>query len=105
MRYKKFRAPGRYHHGKITGQRMAIGVSEMRLVVYARSGRAKLIDSPFSNSRFDAVDVSVKDDDGVVFRVDYDRLGEPKASGEITIVARTPNAAGIVREINSRLGR
>ena len=48
VRYDHFRAPGRRHNGKVTGERIALGISEPRLVVYSRSGRAKMIDAPFT---------------------------------------------------------
>ena len=103
VRYKRFRAPGRYHHGKITAQCMGLGVSEKRFVVYARSGRVKLIDSEYANPRLEAMDISPKDDDGIAFRIDYDRIGEPGVKGEITIVVRTPNAARIIDHIQQRI--
>jgi hypothetical protein len=105
VRYNRFRAPGRYQHGKITPERMGLGVSEERLVVYCRSGRAKLLDTPFSNPRLHAIGVSLEHDDGVAIRVDYDQLGVPRVSGEITIVLRTPNAARIVSELSARIER
>ena len=48
VRYRHFKAPGRRSHGKVSPQRIALAISEHRLVVYCRSGRAKLIDTPFS---------------------------------------------------------
>ena len=103
LRYKRFRAPGRRFHGKVTGERIAIGVSEERLVVYCRSGRVKLIDTPFASPRLSMVDISLRGDDTVAFRIDYDRAELPKVSGEITIVARTRNAANIVDELHARM--
>lgn len=105
VRYKRFKAPGRRHHGKITGERIGLAVSEERFVVYCRSGRVKLIDTPYSNPRLEMIDVSLEGDDAVAFRIDYDRAEVPKVSGEITIVASTPNAATIVEEVSTRLGR
>jgi hypothetical protein len=102
VRYKRFRAPGRRHHGKITGERIALALSEERFVVYCRSGRVKLIDTSFSNPRLSMLDVSLRGDDRVVIRVDYDRAGVPNVSGEITIHARTPNAAQIVEHFRAR---
>ena len=105
VRYKNFKAPGRRSHGKITPERIGIGISEQRLAVYCRSGRAKLIDTAFSEPRLNAVEISLQDADTVSIRVDYDRVDVPKVSGEITITARTPNAATIVEQLNTRLGR
>jgi hypothetical protein len=102
VRYKRFRAHGRRHHGKITGERIALALSEERFVVYCRSGRVKLIDTSFSNPRLSMLDVSLRGDDRVVTRVDYDRAGVPNVSGEITIHARTPNAAHIVEHFRAR---
>jgi hypothetical protein len=48
------------------------------------------------------LDVSLRGDDRVVIRVDYDRAGVPNVSGEITIHARTPNAAQIVEHFRAR---
>jgi hypothetical protein len=105
VRYKRFKAPGKRFHGKVTGERIGLAVSEERFVVYSRSGRAKLIDTPFSNPRVSAFEVSLRGDDTVAMRIDYDRLDEPKISGEITILARTPNAANIVEQLRARLSR
>jgi hypothetical protein len=104
LRYHHFKAPGRRFHGKITPERMGLGISEERFVVYCRSGRVKLIDSAFSNPRLAMFDVSVDGDDTVVFRIDYDRSGEESVSGQIKIVARTPNAPTIVDELRKRCG-
>ncbi len=105
VRYERFKAPGRYHNGKITPQRMGLGVSEERFAVYCASGRAKLIDTKFSNPRLSAVDVSLKDEGRIAIRIDYDRFDVPNVSGEITIVVRSPNAASIVDELRARLER
>lgn len=105
VRYKRFRAPGKRFYGKVTGERVAIGISEKRLAVYCRSGRGKLIDTAFSDPRIGALEVSLHDDDKVAFRIDYDRADVPKVSGEVTIRARTPAAARIVGEVNARLRR
>jgi len=105
VRYKRFKAPGRYHNGKITPERMALGLSEQRFVVYCKSGRVKLLDTPFDNPRLDALDVSPKDENRVAIHVDYDKLDVPRVSGEITIVAKTPNAAHIAGELRARLER
>jgi hypothetical protein len=102
--YRRFKAPGRRHHGKVVWERAALGISEVRFVVYCRSGRAELIDSAFTAPRLSAVDVSVDGDDAMAIHVDYDRMGEPKVSGEIMIRLRTANAGRIVDELNARMG-
>lgn len=105
VRYRRFKAPGRRHHGKVTRERLALAISEERLVVYCRSGSAELIDSPFTNPLFRVMDVALQGTDSVSIRIDYDRADLPNISGEITIVARTPNAATIVEQLRARLGR
>jgi hypothetical protein len=104
LRYHHFKAPGKRFHGKITPERFGIGISEERFVVYCRSGRVKLIDSAFSNPRLAMFDISLDGDDTVVFRIDYDRADEKNVSGQIRIVARTPNAPTIVGELGKRCG-
>ncbi|MDQ3951932.1 MAG: hypothetical protein M3279_03040 [Actinomycetota bacterium] len=105
VRYTSFSAPGRRFHGKVTLQRIGVGISKERLAVYCRSGRAKLIDTPFSDPRLSALDVSLQDHDTVSIRIDYDRVDVPDVSGEIEIRAKAPNAATIVEQLHARLGR
>ncbi len=105
VRYRRFRAPGRRHHGKVTGERIALAISEERFVVYCRSGSTALVDSSFTNPRLSVVDVALHGTDSVSIRIDYDRADLPKISGEITIVVSTPNAATIVDHLQTRLGR
>jgi hypothetical protein len=105
IRYANFKAPGRRYRGKITGQCFGLGISERRLALYCRSGRVKLIDQPFTEPRLSAVDVSLDGEDRVALLIDYDRAEVPKVSGQMTIRARTPNAARVVEELTSRLGR
>jgi hypothetical protein len=105
VRYERFRAPGRRFHGKVTGERIGLGISEKRFVVYCRSGSTKLIDSEFSNPRLNLVDVTLEGGDTVQFRIDYDRADEGKVSGKIKIVAKTPSAATVVEELRTRIGR
>jgi hypothetical protein len=108
IRYDRFRAPGKRFNGKVSGERIGIGLSEKRLVVYCRSGSVKLVDSELSSPRFEMVEISVEDADTVAIRVDYDRSEEARAagvSGVITIRAQTPNAASVVDQIQARLGR
>ncbi len=103
LRYNHFRAPGRRFHGKVTPERIALGISNRRVVLYCRSGRAKLVDSEFDNPRLSIVDVSLQGDDEVAVHVDYDRANEPKVAGQITIRARTPNAARVVEHLRARI--
>jgi len=103
LRYKRFRAPGRLHHGKVTPERIGLGISEKRFVMYCRSGRVELVDSPYTSPLLRAVEISLQGDDKVAIRVDYDRAGVPKVTGEITISARTPNAREIVEQLNARV--
>ena len=105
IRYSRFRAPGKRFHGKVTAERLALGISEKRFVVYCRSGRAELMDSPFDSPRLRALDVSLEGDDTVALRVDYDRLDEPDVAGQITVRAKTPSAPVIVEQLCARLGR
>lgn len=104
LRYRHFKAPGRYHHGKVTPQRVALAISEERLVVYAGSGRAKLIDSAFASDDWDKVEVDVAEG-RVEITVDYDRDDDPKVSGVILIRIHSPQADAIAREVRARLGR
>lgn len=104
VRYKRFRAPGRRHHGKVTAERIALAISGERFVVYCRSGTTALVDSSFTNPRLGFVDVTLEGTDSVSIRIDYDRAGLPKVSGEITIVVSTPNAAAIVDQLRGRFG-
>ena len=108
VRYLRFKAPGKRFHGKVTGERLGIGISELRAVVFCRSGSVKLIDSEFASPRWEFVEIGVEDDGTLQFRIDYDRSEEAKAakvSGEIKIVAHTPKAAVIAEQVNARIGR
>ena len=102
VRYRHFRAPGKRFHGKVVAMRMALAVTERRLVAYSSSGRNKLMDSPFDDPRLDALTVTAEGD-RLDFHVDYARMGEPKVSGEVTIRARTPAAARIAEHVSSRV--
>ncbi|HEV2755501.1 MAG TPA: hypothetical protein VG318_06960 [Actinomycetota bacterium] len=104
VHYRRFKAPGRRHHGKKTGERLGLAISEKRFVVYCRSGTAELIDSPFSDPRLSLLDVSLQGDDVVSIRIDYDRFDVPDVSGEITIRATTPNAVSVVEQLRQRVG-
>lgn len=105
VRYRRFKAPGRRHHGKVTGERIALAISEERFVVHCRSGRTSLVDSSFTNPLFAAVDVTLEGTDSVSIRIDYDRAGLPGISGEVTIVVSTPHAPTVVDQLQVRLGR
>ena len=104
VRYRRFRAPGRRHYGKVTGERIGLAISKERFVVYCRSGSVKLIDTPFSSPRLSMLDISLQGDDTVAIRIDYDRADVENVSGEITISAKTPNAASIVDQLRTRVG-
>ena len=106
IRYDHFKAPGKRFNGKVTPQRMGVGISERRVVVYCRSGRAELIDSPFESPRFDAVSVSLKSSDELEIRVDYDEMDDAEAagvSGVIAINLKTSNAGIACEGLRSRL--
>ena len=105
IRYSNFKAPGKRFKGKVTGECVGLGISERRLALYCRSGRAKLIDQPFSEPRLSALDVSQDGEDAVAFLIDYDRVEVPRVSGQMTIRVRTPNAARVVDELSARLPR
>ncbi len=103
VRYKKFRAPGKVFDGKIVPQTICLAISEQRLAVYGHSGRVKLVDTAFDNPQLGMLDVSLKDAGRLAIVVDYDKGGVPKVSGQITIVAKTANAAAIVEALRARL--
>lgn len=104
--YHHFKAPGRRHHGKITSECVGLGISEERVVIYARWGRVKLADSPFSSPRWRAAEIS-EEDGKLVLRVDYDRLDDPetaRVSGQITIRIQSEHAERVVAELKARIG-
>jgi hypothetical protein len=105
IRYRRFRAPGKRFDGKVVALRMAIGLSEQRLVIYGGWWSAELVDSPLDSPRFEAVEFAAEGEDEFSLHVDYDRMDEPSVSGEITIRAKTPNAALIVEQIEARRRR
>ena len=105
VRYTHFKAPGKRFHGKVTPERVGIGISRERVAVYCRGGGAKLIDSRFSSPNFDWVDIGLDGDDEVSFRIDYDRADVMDVAGQIEIRVKTPTAARIVDELRARLGR
>jgi hypothetical protein len=103
VRYKKFRAPGKYFDGKVVPQTMCLAISQKRLAVYGHSGRVKLVDSAFDNPRMGMLDISLQDEGRLAIVVDYDQGDVPKISGQVTIVVKSPNAAAIVEELRTRL--
>ena len=103
IRYSNFKAPGKRFKGKITGECFGLGISRKRLAIYCRSGRAKLIDQPFTEQRMSAIEVSQDGEDAVALLIDFDRADVPKVSGKMTIRMRTPNAARVVGELTARL--
>lgn len=107
IHYSNFKAPGKRFNGKVQPLRVAIAVTRERLAVYSHGGRADLIDSPFSSSNFGAVEIALEEGDRISFRIDYDRLDDPRAaevSGVITIRATTPQAPLIAEAIRARVG-
>ncbi len=108
IRYDHFRAPGKRFNGKVTGVRVAVGISRERLVVYSHSGRVELVDSPFSSPRLGALEPSVDTKGRLSLRIDYARMPEAAANGVegiVTIRARTPNAAHLAADLTARLPR
>ena len=102
LRYSHFKAPGKRFHGKITGVRAGVGLSRERVVAYSHSGRAKLVDTPYSSPRWAMVEV-VHEEDRVEFRVDYDKQDDPRFGGRLTIRVTTPEAQRIAGEVNARI--
>ena len=105
VRYSHFKAPGKSFNGKVTPVRIGLAISEERFVLYCRSGRTNLIDTPFSSPRMEMLDVSLLGDDKVACLIDYDRGDVPDVSGQVTIRAKTPNAPAIAEELRARLRR
>ena len=103
VRYTKFKAPGRYHDGKVQPQRFAVAISESRFVVYCRSGKVELMDSTFDQPNLDALEVTTEGDDRLILRVDYDKLAKPGISGEVAIHLKTPKAAAIADQLRARV--
>ena len=103
VRYTHFKAPGRRFHGKVTPERMALGISRKRFVVYCKSGRAKLADSAFTSPNLRGVDVSLDGDDRVVITIDYDKLDVDRVSGQVALHVRTSNARRVADELRARL--
>jgi hypothetical protein len=102
LRYSHFKAPGKRFHGKVTAVRVGVGLSRERVVVYGHSGRAKLVDTPYSSPRWSMVEVAAEED-RVEFRVDYDKQEDPRFGGRLTILVKTPEANRIAGEVNARI--
>jgi len=105
IRYDNFKAPGKRFNGKVTGERLAIGISEERLAVCCRSGSVEMINSPFTLDRLAAVEPSLPEEGRLALLIDYDRMpdAEGKVSGQLTIRAWTPEAPRIVEQLRARL--
>jgi hypothetical protein len=104
IRYEHFKAPGKRFHGKVTPERIAFGMSEERVVAYCRSGRAKLVDTPYTSPRFAMVTISAEDG-RLEFLVDYDKGDEPEFAGRVKIRMEHPEAAAVAADLNARIGR
>jgi hypothetical protein len=102
VRFDHFKAPGRRLHGKSTAERIGLAISAERFVAYSRSGRAKLVDTPFSDPRLQSVEIAAEDD-RLEILVDYDRLEVPETSGQVRIRAHTEKAALIADELRARI--
>jgi hypothetical protein len=104
LRYDRFRAPGRYHNGKIVPETIALAISQKRLVVFCRSGRVKLVNSEWTSPQIKLVEPAIDDKGRLTLRIDYDRATDmAKVKGQITIRMHTDNAAAILAEIERRL--
>src|ERR687895_2927678 len=101
VRYTHFKAPGRRFHGKVTPERMALGISRKRFVIYCKSGRANLADSEFTSPNLRGLDVSVEGDDRLIVTVDYDKLDVERVSGQVALHMRTENARRIADELRT----
>ena len=103
VRYTHFKAPGRRFHGKVTPERMALGISHRRFVVYCKSGRVKLADSEFTSANLRGVDVALDGDDKLVITMDYDELQVDRVSGQIALHLRTDKARRAADELRARI--
>ena len=103
VRYDHFRAPGKRFNGKVTAERMGFGISRERVVLYCRGGKVKLLDTRFDDPPAGHLSPAVDDKGRVAIRIDYDRMGEPKVAGQITLRFDSPDAERIVGELRARL--
>lgn len=103
LRYRHFRAPGRRFHGKVVPVALALAITERRIVAYGGVAAGKLMDTAFGDSRLGAVTAHAPSGgDQVDFVIDYDALGEPGVSGEITIRVRTADAEAVAEHFRVR---
>jgi hypothetical protein len=106
IRYTNFKAPGRRFDGKVQPHRFALALTGRRIVLYCRSGRAELFDSPWGSPNFAWLDMEVAvGGERLVLIVDYDRAGEPGLAGQVAIHLKTPNAEQIKEQIEARASR
>jgi hypothetical protein len=106
IRYTKFKAPGRRFDGKVQPHRFALALTQKRIVLYCRSGRAELFDSPWDSPNFAWLDMGVADGgERLILTVDYDRADQADISGRIAIHLKTPNAEQIKEQIEARTVR
>jgi hypothetical protein len=106
IRYTNFKAPGRRFDGKVQPHRFALALTQERIVLYCRSGRAELFDSPWDSPNFAWLDMAVEDGgERLVLTVDYDRADEPDLAGQVAIHLKTPNAEQIAGQIRARAPR
>jgi hypothetical protein len=102
IRYTDFKAPGRFHDGKITPLRMAIAVTEQRFAIYSHSGRGRLVDSGFDTDNIRALELTVEDMDRLIVSLDYANLDVANVSGQVAIHAKTPEASAIADQVRAR---
>jgi hypothetical protein len=106
MTSRGFRSPGRMWFYEMSFDAkplmVALGLSEKRLVVFARSGKSKLVDVPFANP--DRAALAASFGSGKVMLDAEDRFGALRTGGKIRIRISTPNAAAIVQALSVRLG-
>ncbi len=104
LTYMHFRAPGRRFHGKVTPLRLGLALTEKRFVIVTGLLRRELANSEFDSPHLAALEISLEGEDTVAIRIDYDRMGEPSVSGELTIRLTTPSAALVVDQLRERIG-
>jgi hypothetical protein len=105
LNYKHFKAPGKRFNGKRVPMKLALAMTEKRIVCFGGVGAGKVIDSEWTAAGLDAVTVELESADKVAFHVDYDRMGQPKVSGLIIVRVQTPSAPLIAEHFNARRGR
>ena len=105
LHYTHFRSPGRRFHGKRVPLKLALAITERRLVVFGGVATTALVNSDWTSPRWEALSVRLEDEDRLELLIDYDKLGEPKVSGQVAVRLRSPNARAIAAEIGERSGR